>query len=115
MSAGQVLLVTTLAAPAVGAAVAVPLARRDESTARVAGTVAAAVALLASALLYAPADGPWHAVRATWAPDLNLEFHIGVDGISYPLVVLTTLLTLLCCLYTLRHVPEGGRPLIRAA
>lgn len=109
MSAGQVLLVTTLAAPAVGAAVAVPLARRDESTARVAGTVAAAVALLASALLYAPADGPWHAVRATWAPDLNLEFHIGVDGISYPLVVLTALLTLLCCAYTIRRTPAGGR------
>ena len=32
-----------------------------------------------------------------------------MDGISYPLVVLTALLTLLCCGYTLWHVPDGGR------
>jgi NADH-quinone oxidoreductase subunit M len=31
-----------------------------------------------------------------------------VDGISYPLVVLTGLLTLLCCLYTVWRVPAGG-------
>ncbi len=42
-------------------------------------------------------------------PRLDLRFHLGVDGICYPLVVLTALLTLLCCVYTLRHVPEAGR------
>src|SRR5690606_2546311 len=56
-----------------------------------------------------PGVRPWHAVRAEWAPGLDLGFHIGVDGISYPLVVLTTLLTLLCCAYTTRRVPAGGR------
>ena len=43
-----------------------------------------------------------------WVPDLDIDFHLGVDGISYPLVVLTGLLTLLCCAYTVWKVPEGG-------
>ena len=48
-------------------------------------------------------------VDSPWVPGLDLRFHLGVDGISYPLIVLTTLLTLLCCLYTIWHVPDGGR------
>ncbi|GAB3952769.1 hypothetical protein GCM10027614_57010 [Micromonospora vulcania] len=41
-------------------------------------------------------------------PGLALRFHLGVDGISWPLVVLTALLTVLCCGYTLWRVPAGG-------
>ena len=52
---------------------------------------------------------PWHAVDVAWVPGLDLRFHLGVDGISYPLVVLTALLTLLCCGYTVWKVPEPGR------
>jgi len=44
---------------------------------------------------------PWHQVDVAWIPGLDTRFHLGVDGISYPLVVLTTLLTLLCCVYLL--------------
>jgi NADH-quinone oxidoreductase subunit M len=43
-----------------------------------------------------------------WAPAIGLRFHLGVDGVSLPLVVLTALLTFLCFLYTLRHPPSGG-------
>jgi NADH-quinone oxidoreductase subunit M len=113
MTGGQVLLVATLALPAAGAA-AVALVR-VERAARIVGTAAAALALIASVLLYrdegwftyAPLPGPavlpWHSIQADWVPGLNLQFHIGVDGISYPLVVLTTLLTLLCCGFTWRR------------
>ena len=38
----------------------------------------------------------------------DLRFHLGVDGISYPLVVLTALLTLLCCAVHLWTVPRRG-------
>ncbi|WP_396446339.1 NuoM family protein [Actinomadura sp.] len=48
-------------------------------------------------------------VDRAWAPAIGLRFHLGADGISLPLVVLTALLTFLCFLYTLRHPPEGGR------
>ena len=42
-------------------------------------------------------------------PDLGLRFHLGIDGISSPLVLLTALLTLLCMVYLLRVRPEAGR------
>ncbi len=48
-------------------------------------------------------------VNRAWAPSIGLRFHLGVDGISLPLVVLTALLTFLCFLHLLRHVPDGGR------
>jgi NADH-quinone oxidoreductase subunit M len=46
----------------------------------------------------------------SWVPSLGLRFHLGVDGISSPLVLLTTGLTLLCMVYSLKVLPEAGRP-----
>jgi NADH-quinone oxidoreductase subunit M len=107
MNAGQVGLVATLAVPAAGALLAAVLPDR---VGRLVGTVAAAVTLVVSAALYRhTAVGPWHDLNVSWVPGLDLRFHLGVDGISYPLVVLTALLTLLCCGYTLWHVPDPGR------
>src|SRR6266545_2147846 len=101
------LLVLILAVPAAGA-----LFRS-----RAVATVAAAIAFAGTvALGFGRHDGgltgpirPWHELDASWVPGLNLHFHIGVDGISYPLVVLTALLTLLCCGYlVVARPPEGG-------
>ena len=36
--------------------------------------------------------------RILWLPNLNLNFSVGVDGISLFLIILTTLLILLCLL-----------------
>ncbi|HEV8164266.1 MAG TPA: NADH-quinone oxidoreductase subunit M, partial [Actinomycetota bacterium] len=112
------LLLLTLLAPAVGAVVA-SLVPHDR-TGRILATVFAGLAFVASAaLLLGHTDGwfaytsgppvirPWVQVDLTWVPALDLSFHVGVDGISYPLVVLTTLLTLLCCGYTCWHVPAS--------
>ncbi|MEU8328034.1 NADH-quinone oxidoreductase subunit M [Micromonospora sp. NPDC048839] len=118
MSFGQVLLVAVLAVPALGA-VAVAATPRDRA-ARLVGTVAAALTLLAAVPLVfdrrnwlvwsgdEPAVLPWHHLDLPWVPGLELRFHLGVDGISWPLVVLTALLTLLCCAYTMWRVPDGG-------
>ncbi|MDG4761896.1 NADH-quinone oxidoreductase subunit M [Micromonospora sp. WMMD710] len=118
MTVGQVLLVAVLAVPALGA-VAVAATPRDRA-ARLVGTVAAALTLLAAVPLVfggrswvawsagEPAVRPWHQLDLPWVPGLELRFHLGVDGISWPLVVLTALLTLLCCAYTMWRVPDGG-------
>jgi NADH-quinone oxidoreductase subunit M len=82
---------------------------------RAVATLAAAVTFVLSVALAIGRTGgpltgpvrPWHQLDRSWVPALNLHFHIGVDGISYPLVVLTTLLTLLCCAY-LQWTGEGG-------
>jgi len=47
-------------------------------------------------------------VNKPWASSIGLRFHLGLDGISLPLVVLTALLTFLCFLYTIKHPPAGG-------
>ena len=110
-----IVLLLVLVVPAVGAVLAALLPDR---AGRWAGTAAAAAALVLAAALFAdrpqwtsggPPIQPWHSVDVSWVPALNLRFHLGVDGVSYPLVVLTALLTLLCCGYTVWHVPEPGR------
>ncbi|SCE85551.1 NADH dehydrogenase subunit M [Micromonospora purpureochromogenes] len=117
MSFGEFLLVAVLALPAVGA-VLVAVTPRDR-VARLVGTAVAALTLVGAVLLVfgdhgwfgygpAPAVQPWHQLDLPWVPGLDLRFHLGVDGISWPLVVLTALLTLLCCGYTLWRVPAGG-------
>ncbi|MFF5175243.1 NuoM family protein [Micromonospora sp. NPDC000089] len=117
MTYGQFLLVAVLALPALGAAVVAVLP--GDRAARLAGTAVAALTLVAAALLAlgdhgwfgygpAPAVQPWHALDLPWVPGLDLRLHLGVDGISWPLVALTALLTLLCCGYTVWKAPAGG-------
>ncbi|MEU4639276.1 NADH-quinone oxidoreductase subunit M [Micromonospora sp. NPDC023814] len=118
MRFGEFLLVAVLALPALGALAVAATPR--ERAARALGTAVAGLTLVAATLLvlgergwvtYAadvPAVRPWHRLDLPWVPGLDLRFHLGVDGISWPLVVLTALLTLLCCAYTLWRVPEGG-------
>jgi NADH-quinone oxidoreductase subunit M len=47
---------------------------------------------------------------APWVPQFGLRLQLGMDGVSLPLVALTTLLVFLCALYTLRGVPAGAPP-----
>jgi NADH-quinone oxidoreductase subunit M len=37
-----------------------------------------------------------------WVPTVGMAYKVGIDGLSLPLVLLTTLLCLLCAIYTLR-------------
>ncbi|XVU26194.1 complex I subunit 4 family protein [Actinoplanes sp. CA-054009] len=109
MTIYQVALVAVVALPALGAAV---VALLKDRTARIAGTAFAAVTLLPIILLpFARNEGwteytanpsasrLWTEVDVSWVPALNLDFHLGVDGVSYPLVALTGLLTVLCTAY----------------
>jgi NADH-quinone oxidoreductase subunit M len=108
-------LVLLLIVPAVGALAAAGVGH--DRAGRIVATLAAALTFIGSVSLYwdqaddrgvATPIQPWHEYNHSWVPALDLRFHLGVDGVSYPLVVLTTLLTLLCCGYTLRRVPDPG-------
>ena len=37
---------------------------------------------------------------AEWIPVINVSYHVGVDGLSIPLIFLTALLTTLCMIYS---------------
>lgn len=125
MTLGQVALLAVLVLPALGALLlALPIG--GDRAGRIVGTGFAALAFLASLLLMTrragygwfaygppldarPAILPWHQLDLPWVPALDLRFHLGVDGISYPLVLLTTALTLLCCGYTIWRAPHDTR------
>jgi NADH-quinone oxidoreductase subunit M len=86
---------------------------------RAVGIVASAATLLIAVVLAlsadygrtGPAGGMRHVIDLSWAPAIGLRFHVGVDGVSLPLVLLTALLTFLCLLYSARVAP-GGRTLV---
>jgi NADH-quinone oxidoreductase subunit M len=44
--------------------------------------------------------------QAAWVPDLGITYHVGVDGISLPLVLLTTLLTALAVLSSWQAIQD---------
>ena len=110
------LLVAVLAVPALGALVVALLPARLDRPARVVAAGFAAVTFVLAVLLAIHRNGgpsgatirPWSQLRTSWVPALHIDFHLGVDGVSYPLIVLTGLLTLLCCAYTVWRVPDGG-------
>ena len=87
------------------------------------GSVISGLVLVGSVVLW-PRTGGWFGytplqnesirpLRAVtdvpWIPALGVRFHVGVDSISMPLIVLTALLTFLCCLYSLKITPRIGR------
>ena len=95
MPIGILTLVTFL--PAVGAAALLFVPRRQELVLRAGALLVTAVTLLLSLPLYFRFDGrsaDYQFVEyARWMPNLGVGYHIGIDGISLLLVLLTTLIT----------------------
>jgi NADH-quinone oxidoreductase subunit M len=64
-----------------------------------------AVVFLLTAFMALPGDGPWQfnvalaemqkTFSVSWIPGFNINYFMGVDGISFPLVLLTTFVTML--------------------
>jgi NADH-quinone oxidoreductase subunit M len=54
-------------------------------------------------------DGLQYQLDLNWISAIGVRYHVGIDGISLPLYVLTFLLTFLCAIYTWRFVPDPGR------
>ncbi|MFB3737521.1 MAG: NuoM family protein [Candidatus Velamenicoccus archaeovorus] len=48
-------------------------------------------------------------VNTRWIDVIGARYHVGVDGISLPLYLLTFALSFLCAIYTWRFVPDPGR------
>jgi proton-translocating NADH-quinone oxidoreductase chain M len=105
-----VVLIAAVALPLAGAVLV--WAWRERAFAHWIGVVAAALAFAAIAVLpigrgsgaWASIDGRltggwWHQIDVTWAPSLYLDVSLAIDGISWPLALLTALLGLLCCLH----------------
>lgn len=117
----QYLLAAVVVLPLLGAAGALlpappGLKGRNPGQAVLRHGVTVTGAVLAAALALAAGFDHDHPARMqattdiSWIPALDIRIHLGVDGISLPLVVLTALLTFLCALYSYFHMPKGPSP-----
>ena len=93
----QHMLTLILALPAAGA-LAIAFLRPDAARAiKTAGIAASLASLAASVWLFLAFDGTSGGMQfveqTLWIPSLNISYHLGVDGISLLLVVLTAFLT----------------------
>ncbi len=86
-------------------------------TARTVFVSVAAVEVLLAAAAWAAYDAPAAGElaleeRARWIPGVGSSYHVGVDGLSLPLVVMTTVVFLACAVFASR---EADRPRLQAA
>ncbi|MBA3266912.1 MAG: NADH-quinone oxidoreductase subunit M [Acidimicrobiia bacterium] len=49
-------------------------------------------------------------VNTEWIPVINSRYHLAIDGISLPLMILSMVITVLCVVYSWDHFPEPHNP-----
>ena len=103
--------------PVVGALVVLAIPKAKESLAKWTALAFSLVTLglaitLAVQFDYSAADTYQFgtAIDTTWISAINAHFHIGVDGISLPMVVLAAFITVLVIIYSWNHWPEPHNP-----
>jgi NADH-quinone oxidoreductase subunit M len=100
--------------PLVGALVIALMPRDKEKATRALGIVFTGAALVAAVVMtfgfdYGDRSGLQFVLDARWIPAIGARYHVGIDGISLPLYVLTFVLSFLCAIYTWRFVPKPGK------
>ncbi len=101
--------------PVVGAAVLGLIPRRSEGALKATAllftlaTTGVGVYLLA-AFDYGASHRLQFVVDRQWIPVIDSRYHVGIDGISLPLLVLSIGVTLLCVIYSWDHFPEPDNP-----
>lgn len=117
----QSLLAATVAVPLLGAVAALLPAppglkgkSPEQAVLRHGVTVTGVVLALTVALAAGFDHGHPARMQATtdisWIPALGIRIHLGVDGVSLPLLVLTALLTFLSAVYSYFKLPSGPSP-----
>ncbi|MBI3323675.1 MAG: NADH-quinone oxidoreductase subunit M [Candidatus Omnitrophica bacterium] len=102
MAIAHMILSQLLIVPALGILAVLVAPKGSERLIRwTANLITGLVCLMSLALLWAFRSGSpaiQFEEHAQWIPQLNIAYHLGVDGLSMPMVVLTGLLSFLACL-----------------
>jgi len=109
------MLTAAIFLPIVGAALLALIPRdREDMLKAVALLVTAATTIVGLSLLfgfdYDDAGRLQFEVNHGWIDVINSRYHIGIDGISLPLLILSMVITLLCVIYSWDHFPEPHNP-----
>jgi len=104
--------ITTLL-PVVGALLILLVPKEKDRLIRGLGVAVTGVALVLAVALtvgfHFSASGLQYALDVRWIDAIGARYHVGIDGISLPLYVLTYVLSFLCAIYTWRYVPSPGK------
>ena len=99
----MIVLSVLLFVPLLGALLIGLLSKEREGPIKILAIVAALVPLLISLFLLANFDpgvgGMQFEEQYQWIPQIGVSYHIGIDGISLPMVLLTTLLSFLVMIW----------------
>ncbi|HDQ70681.1 MAG TPA: NADH-quinone oxidoreductase subunit M [Chloroflexi bacterium] len=105
------ILSVTLFVPLAGALLIMVIPSEDVKTIRRVGVAFAFATLVLAAIIWIGvmqwgAGEMRYEENYPWIPAFNIHFHLGVDGLSAPMVFLTTLLTTLSLFYSARTIEE---------
>jgi len=91
--------------PVAVAAVLLVLPRISDNAVRWTWIVASAVEVVLVVVVWLGYQGPGYGyeVNRRWIPTVSSGYHLGVDGLSLPLIALTAVLFLACAIYSLRQ------------
>src|ERR1041384_6426195 len=97
--------------PLVGAGLIAAVPKAQVALIRLIALVASGASLVLGVVALARFDyGRTHdmqfPVDKSWISSIGARYHMGVDGIALPLLVLTVLLTFLCVIYTTKIMPK---------
>ena len=97
--------------PLVGSLVILLIPKENETAAKVTALLASGLALLAGIAIafrfdYSAAHELQMAVKLSWIPQIDVNYHVAVDGISLALLLLSLFITFLCVIYSWDHLPE---------
>jgi NADH-quinone oxidoreductase subunit M len=101
--------------PTVGAAVVMAIPRANEQAHKLVTLLATALSLAVGIGIlvgfdYGDAGALQFEVDKSWIEVISSRYHMALDGISLPLLILTMGITLLCVVYSWDHFPEPHNP-----
>ena len=102
--------------PLVGALAIILIPKAQETAIKATAMAASGAALILSIIVLARFNFGQgtrvfqFTVNKSWIDTIGARYHMGVDGIGLPLLVLTTLLVFLCVVYSLKIMPAAGKP-----
>ncbi|HZQ26498.1 MAG TPA: NADH-quinone oxidoreductase subunit M [Acidimicrobiales bacterium] len=101
--------------PLVGAVLVGLVPKTDETLQKAIALVTSLVVLADGAYLlarfdYGNSSALQFEVNRHWIDAINSRYHIGIDGISLPLLLLSMFITVLCVIYSWDHFPEPHNP-----
>jgi NADH-quinone oxidoreductase subunit M len=101
--------------PAVGLAIILLIPKAEETAAKVVAlvttlaTLGVGIGIIADFNFDASAKLQFNA-NEPWIDVIHARYHLGIDGISLPLLILSMFVTVLCVIYSWNHFPDPQNP-----